>query len=35
MFEDDQQQKWRTVLQSIVNVILFLSKHNLPFRGHR
>ena len=31
---DDQRKKWRAVLESVVDVTLFLNKQNLPFRGH-
>jgi len=32
---DDHRQKWRAVLESIFDVITFLSMQNLPFRRHR
>ena len=30
-----EKDKWREILQSVIDVIKFLSKQNLPFRGHR
>ena len=32
---DQERKKWKAILESVVDVILFLSKQNLPFRGHR
>lgn len=32
---DDQRKNGRAVLEGVVDVILFLSKQYLPFRGHR
>ena len=32
---DEERNKWKGILESVVDVILFLSKQNLPFRGHR
>ena len=32
---DQERKKWKAILKSVVDVILFLSKQNLPFRGHR
>ena len=32
---DDPRQMWRALLESIVYVILFVNKQNIPFRGHR
>ena len=32
---DEERKKWKAILESVVDVILFLSKQNLPFRGHR
>ena len=29
-----EKNRWREILQSVVAVIKFLSKQNLPFRGH-
>ena len=30
-----EKNRWREILQSVIAVIKFLSKQNLPFRGHR
>ena len=30
-----EKNRWREILQSVVAVIKFLRKQNLPFRGHR
>ena len=30
-----EKNRWKEILQSVVAVIKFLSKQNLPFRGHR
>ena len=32
---DEERKKRKAILESLVDVILFLSKQNLPFRGHR
>ena len=32
---DEERKKWKAILESVVDVILFLSKQNLPFRRHR
>ena len=32
---DEERKKWKAILESVVDVILFLNKQNLPFRGHR
>ena len=32
---DKERKKWKAILESVVDVTLFLSKQNLPFRGHR
>ncbi|CAK8695842.1 unnamed protein product [Clavelina lepadiformis] len=32
---DEERKKWKAISESVVDVILFLSKQNLPFRGHR
>ena len=32
---DKEKNKWREILRSVVEVIKFLCKHNLPLRGHR
>ena len=32
---DEERKKWKAILETVVDVILFLSKQNLPFRGHR
>ena len=32
---DQGRKKWKAILESVVDVILFLSKQNLPFREHR
>jgi len=32
---DEERKKWRAIIRIIINVILFLSKQNLYFRGHR
>ena len=31
---DEERKKWKAILESVVDVILFVSKQNLPFRGH-
>jgi len=30
-----ERKKWRAIIRIIIDVILFLSKQNLYFRGHR
>ena len=30
-----EKNRWREILQSVIAVIKFLSKQNLPIRGHR
>ena len=32
---DEERKKWKVILESIVDVILFLNKQNLSFREHR
>ena len=32
---DKEKNKWREILRSVVEVIKFLCKQNLPLRGHR
>jgi len=32
---DKERKKWRTISRIIIDVIFFLSKQNLSFRGHR
>ena len=32
---DEERKKWKAILESVVDVLLFLSKQNLLFRGHR
>ena len=32
---NEEKNRWKEILQSVVAVIKFLSKQNLPFRGHR
>ena len=32
---DQGRKKWKAILESVVDVILFLSKQNLPLREHR
>ena len=32
---DEERKKWKAILESGVDVVLFLSKENLSFRGHR
>jgi len=32
---DKERKKWTAILRTIIDVILFLSKQNLSFRGHR
>ena len=32
---NQERKKWKAILESVVDVILFLSKQNLPFREHR
>ena len=34
-FMDKEKNKWRKILHSVVEVIKFLRKQNLPLRGHR
>ena len=34
-FMNKEKNRWREILQSVVAVIKFLSKQNLPFRSHR
>ena len=31
---DEERKKWKAILESIVDVILFLSKQNFPFQRH-
>ena len=31
----EERKKWKAILESVVDVILFQSKQNLPFRGRR
>ena len=31
---DEEREKWKAILESVVDVILFVSKQNLSFRGH-
>ena len=31
---DEERKKWKATLESVADVILFLSNQNLPFRGH-
>ena len=31
---DEERKKWKAILESVVDVMLFLSKQNLPFRRH-
>ena len=31
---DEERKKWKAILENVVDVILFLSKQNLPLRGH-
>ena len=33
-FMDKEKNKWRKILHSVVEVIKFLRKQNLPLRGH-
>lgn len=32
---DKERKKWRDILHRLLDVILFLARQNLPFRGHR
>ena len=32
---DEECKKWKAILESVVDVILFVSKQNLPFQGNR
>ena len=32
---DIERKKWRDILYRLLDIILFLSKQNIPFRGHR
>jgi len=32
---DKERKKWRAIIYIIIDVILFLSKQHLSFRGHR
>ena len=32
---DKERKKWTAIICKIIDVILFLSKQNLSFRGHR
>ena len=32
---DKEKNKWKEILHSVVEVIKFLCKQNLPLRGHR
>jgi len=32
---DKEREKWRALIHIIDDVILFLSKQNISFRGHR
>ena len=34
-FMNKEKNRWREILQSVAAVVKFLSKQNLPFRGHR
>ena len=32
---NEERKKWKAILESVVDVIIFLRKQSLPFRGHR
>ena len=32
---DQERKKWKAVLKNVVDVLVYPSKENLPFRGHR
>ena len=32
---DKERKKWRTIIHIIIDVILFLSRQNFSFHGHR